>query len=140
MLQTFMKQAFSFLLTFCLSIAILSCNENDDVSDIVVGSWTIYSAEFTGCLDMGSNVKSTYFCTPENCTRYIFMPDGTLKSDRQSLGITTIVEGTYSIAGNSLTITLNGIITTYTFKVSENNLSLATPGINNCLYTSFWSK
>jgi hypothetical protein len=133
------------LLILLISTFIFSCKDDETISPIV-GTWIIVSAKFTECAD-GSNSAITYWCEPENCSKQTYTADGKLIFEDLVKGVTTLLEGTYTISGNTINVNTNfqgnPMTSTYTFTVTENSLSLSTPAPYtgyNCVYKSFWSK
>jgi len=140
------KQQATIILILLLAILTFSCKDEETVNPLV-GTWTIVSAKFTECTNVAQNSTVTYFCDAQYCTKYTYTADGKLIVDQLNNGVSNLREGTYTIAGNSITTktTFNGtpVTSTYTFTVNDNSLSLSTTAPYtgaNCIYTQFFTK
>jgi hypothetical protein len=116
----------------------INCSKSNDATVSIVGTWNGVSTGVTGCTSSTNNFKATYTCpatASSPCIKITFSSNGNFTTEYAIVisGATTSStnSGTYSIKGNSITITTSsgGQTTTETdtFSVSGSTLTITSP-------------
>lgn len=124
-----MKSSKNLMFVFCSLALFASCDETD-LSNPLVGSWTLKGTTIQNCKDKSQNISTTYSCDALTCRKYTFNPDGSLTVvNTQEDDDTITLNGTYSISGSTAVIqvdtrphSISG--ETFTFTVSGSTLYL----------------
>lgn len=117
---------------------IINCSKSSDATVSIVGTWNGVSSNVTGCTSSSNNFNATYACpaTSSNpCIKVTFGSNGSFTTEYSAIfggsPTSSTNTGTYSIKGNSITITTSssGQTTTETdtFAVSGSTLTITSP-------------
>ena len=136
----------SIILSWTLSVAIISCNNDKDPVAVnpLVGTWVMERIEITGCTDNDENGEYTLGCTADNCSKVTVAANNAFISTITLLGVTETDTGTYLIMGNDVEICANGgtECSTSEFILLENNQKVRfteVHGSSGCI-TKAWYK
>ncbi len=145
-----MNFKFSILFFALVTITLFSCKDDDPSLE---GSYTTTSIVTTGCNEPQDNGTDTYgengLCetlssTIEECeVEKINFTNGvvTVTTNYYVNGVlapaeTEVINGTYVVDGDNITLTIDGDITTGTLSIRSNSMTLVTsPASDNCVIT-----
>jgi hypothetical protein len=130
-----MKFQFSFLAALLvLATTFSGCNDDDENTYSLIGSWRSVSNVLTECTDTDDNYSET--CSGD-CDVLIFTATAITTDDNELVY-------TYTKSGNQLTATRkDGAVIVFTFNVSESTLTLTTKDsadLGSCKLTLTYSK
>ena len=91
---------------------------NIEPSNELIGTWELRIVVYSNCADPDNNVSDTFSCPTQDCITWEFREGGVLVSTDTFEGDSNTSTGTYSIDGNSLTVTLDGETNTGTFSTT----------------------
>lgn len=98
-----------------LSVAFTSCNKDDEkpLAEQIIGHWTLVSEKYSECQDSGDNGTET--CSSD-CTDALVVTSTTVTSDATTF--------TYTLSGNTLTVTYATLTFVVTVSVSGNTMTV----------------
>ena len=123
-------KAYSTIFLIGLLLIPMSCK--DDVIDLLTTPlegtvWVVTKFAATGCTDPNSNGTETITCDASNCSTVVFS-GGTFTNTEIDSGVTTTETNTYTVSGNSITVTDPGGTDTFTYVIVLNTLTLTGSG------------
>lgn len=104
-----------------------SCSDDDEGGSSISLEGTLWienSITTTGCTDPDDNETDISNCDSNECFT-IQLSDGVITSTELEGGSTEVETGTYVISGNTLTVTIGGIILEINFQISGNTLTIS---------------
>lgn len=137
------------LLLIVLMLPMATNCKKDDPAPTIVGTWLRTGYTYTLCDQSSDN--GTYTCGGGSCTTITFNSNGSV-----SFGPTSSVGGTYSVTGNTLTLTLSSlgtsVTTSYPFSLTSSTLTISgistsvrpntdePDGVDNCTMSDVYTR
>lgn len=128
-----MKSIKSYFIILLIALLFFPISCKDDVIDLLTTPlegtvWIVKSFASAGCDDSNNNGTETITCDASNCSKATFV-NGTLTITDIEAGVTTSDTETYTVSGNTITITASdGSTDVYTFTIVLNTLTLVGDG------------
>lgn len=130
-----------YLLLIVFVFSLVHCKEEELPSEelSIIGTWNLDSQSWKSCTNPASTLEENNMCSASTCFTYIFTADGLFTYQIKINNITDVETGTYTLAGNQLTICITGCSIPVNVSRAGNTLTLTyTDSTTGCAVTRIY--